>query len=128
MMTFNARKLVPTIAGFRDDVLANRAACKTAFATALHDTLAAKLNKAVAALHEETETEMRLAAGKGTEDGDFLYEMTTMTMTLENHIEELRREANHCDPAERAQIEAELEQARAELAARIAAEDAQPPH
>lgn len=75
MMTFNARKLVPTIAGFRDDVLANRAVCKTAFATALHDTLAAKLNKAVAALHEETETEMRLAAGKGTEDGDFLYEI-----------------------------------------------------
>ncbi|WP_454859148.1 hypothetical protein [Rhizobium binxianense] len=53
-------------------------------------------------------------------------EMTTMT--LENHIEELRREANHCDPAERAQIEAELEQARAELAALIAAEDAEPPH
>jgi ElaB/YqjD/DUF883 family membrane-anchored ribosome-binding protein len=55
-------------------------------------------------------------------------EMTTMTNTLENHIEELRREANHCDPAERAQIEAELEQARAELAALIAAEDAEPPH
>ncbi len=55
-------------------------------------------------------------------------EMTTMTNTLENHIEELRREANHCDPAERAQIEAELEQARAELAALIVAEDAEPPH
>ncbi|WP_439604019.1 hypothetical protein [Shinella sp.] len=51
-----------------------------------------------------------------------------MTMTLENHIEELRRGANHCDPAERAQIEAELEQARAELAAPIAAEDAEPLH
>jgi hypothetical protein len=59
-------------------------------------------------------------------------EMTTMTNTLENHIEELRREANHCDPAERAQIEAELAQARAELAAIIATEAAEragePPH
>jgi hypothetical protein len=58
--------------------------------------------------------------------------MTTMTYALEIHIEELRLEANHCDPAERAQIEAELEQARAELAAAIAGEDAEragaPPH
>ena len=55
-----------------------------------------------------------------------------MTNALETHIEELRREANHCAPAERAQIEAELEHARAELAAIIAAEDAaragEPPH
>lgn len=55
-----------------------------------------------------------------------------MTYALEIHIEELRLEANHCDPAERAQIEAELEQARAELAAAIAGEDAEragaPPH
>ncbi len=55
-----------------------------------------------------------------------------MTNALENHIEELRREANHCDPAERAQIEAELEQALAELAAIIAAKDTElagePPH
>ena len=59
-------------------------------------------------------------------------EMTTMTNALENQIEELRREANHCDPAERAQIEAELKQARAELAAVIAADGAErasePPH
>jgi hypothetical protein len=58
--------------------------------------------------------------------------MTTMTNALETHIEELRREANHCAPAERAQIEAELEHARTELAAIIAAEDAtragEPPH
>ncbi len=55
-----------------------------------------------------------------------------MTNALETQIEELRREANHCDPAERAQIEAELEQARAELAAIITVEDAgrpgEPPH
>jgi len=55
-----------------------------------------------------------------------------MTYDLEIHIEELRREATHCDPAERAEIEAELEQARAELAAIIAAADAEragePPH
>ena len=75
MMTFNARALVPTIATFRDEVLADRAACKTAFATALHDKLAATLDKAIAALHKEAQTEMRLAAGKGTEDGDFLYEI-----------------------------------------------------
>lgn len=51
-----------------------------------------------------------------------------MTNTLENHIEELRAEFRNADPAERAQIEAELEQARAELAALIAAEEAEPPH
>lgn len=51
-----------------------------------------------------------------------------MTNALENHIEQLRAEFRNADPAERAQIEAELEQARAELAARIAAEDAEPPH
>jgi len=83
-MTFNARALVPTITGFRDEVLANRAACQTAFTTALHDKLAAKLNKAVAALHEEAETEMRLAAGKGTEDGDFLYEVYHTCTTFEH--------------------------------------------
>ncbi len=55
-----------------------------------------------------------------------------MTYDLEIHIEELRLEAGHCHPAERAQIEAELEQARAELAAAIvvqeAANGAEPPH
>lgn len=55
-----------------------------------------------------------------------------MTYDLEIHIEELRLEANHCDPAERAQITAELEAARAELAAAIADQDAEragePPH
>jgi hypothetical protein len=84
MMTFNARALVPTIAAFRDEVLANRAACTTAFAAALHDTLAAKLDRAVAALHEEAGTEMRLAAGKGTEDGDFLYEIYHTCTTFEH--------------------------------------------
>jgi ABC-type Zn uptake system ZnuABC Zn-binding protein ZnuA len=55
--------------------------------------------------------------------------MTTMTYDLEIHIEELRAELRNADPAERAQIEAELEQARAELAAMVAAEDAgEPPH
>jgi outer membrane protein TolC len=56
----------------------------------------------------------------------------TMTYDLEIHIEELRLEAGHCHPAERVQIEAELEQARAELAAAIAAQDGEcvgePPH
>ena len=55
-----------------------------------------------------------------------------MTNALETHIEELRREVNHCEPAERAKIETELEQARAELAAIIATEAAEragePPH
>ena len=51
-----------------------------------------------------------------------------MTNTLEIHIEQLRRELRNADPAERAQIEAELKQARAERAAIIAAEDAEPPH
>lgn len=40
-----------------------------------------------------------------------------MTMSLEMQVEELRAELNHCDPAERRQIAAELEMALAELAA-----------
>ncbi|EHS52686.1 hypothetical protein PDO_4650 [Rhizobium sp. PDO1-076] len=55
-----------------------------------------------------------------------------MTYDLEIHIEELRLEAGHCHPAERAQIEAELMLARATLAAAIAVQeavyDAEPPH
>ncbi|SEI14748.1 hypothetical protein SAMN05216228_102833 [Rhizobium tibeticum] len=55
-----------------------------------------------------------------------------MTYDLEIHIEELRAEANHCDLTERAQIIAELEAARAALAAAIAAQDVErvgePPH
>ena len=45
-----------------------------------------------------------------------------MTYDLENHIEELRAELRNADPAERAQIQAELEQVRANLAAIIGAE------
>ena len=56
-------------------------------------------------------------------------EMTTMTNALEIHIEELRAELRNADPAERAQIAAELEQAQSELAAANAEqEDAEPPH
>ncbi|MHB0953415.1 MAG: hypothetical protein ACYC10_15990 [Allorhizobium sp.] len=55
-----------------------------------------------------------------------------MTYDLEIHIEELRLEAHHCHPAERVQIEAELEQARAELTAAIVSQNAEcvgePPH
>ena len=55
-----------------------------------------------------------------------------MTNTLEIHIEQLRAELRNADPAERAQIEAELEQARAELTAIIATKAAEsagePPH
>ena len=55
-----------------------------------------------------------------------------MTYDLESHIEELRAELRNADPAERAQIQAELEQVRANLAAIIAAECAdrtgEPPH
>ena len=58
-------------------------------------------------------------------------EMATMTITLEIHIEQLRRELKNADPAERHQIEAELEIAEAELAAAIAEQegtiDAAPP-
>ncbi|MCK3779516.1 hypothetical protein MZK49_22730 [Ensifer sesbaniae] len=54
-----------------------------------------------------------------------------MTITLEIHIEQLRRELKNADPAERRQIEAELEIAAAELAAAIAEQegtiDAAPP-
>ncbi|WP_162764548.1 hypothetical protein [Rhizobium sp. SYY.PMSO] len=46
--------------------------------------LVAKLDRATEALHEEIETEKRLAAGKGTEDGDFLYEIYHTCTTFEN--------------------------------------------
>lgn len=48
-----------------------------------------------------------------------------MTYGLEAQIEELRAELRNADPAERAEISAELEQVRTELASIIAvAEDA----
>ena len=54
-----------------------------------------------------------------------------MTYELEMQVEELRAELGHCDPAERHQIAAELEQARAALKAAIVAQetatDAEPP-
>ncbi|MCZ4088640.1 hypothetical protein [Sinorhizobium psoraleae] len=54
-----------------------------------------------------------------------------MTIALEIQVEELRAELSNADPAERRQIEAELELARAELAAAIAEQegtiDAAPP-
>ncbi|ANL24522.1 hypothetical protein AMJ96_PB00207 (plasmid) [Rhizobium sp. N113] len=57
--------------------------------------------------------------------------MTTMTIPLEIQVEELRAELRNADPAERRQIEAELEIARAELGVAIAEQegaiDAAPP-
>ncbi|WP_165867748.1 hypothetical protein [Mesorhizobium sp. DCY119] len=54
-----------------------------------------------------------------------------MTYELEMQVEELRAELGHCHPAERHQIAAELEQARAALKAAIAAQEtateAEPP-
>ncbi|ARO32753.1 hypothetical protein NXC12_PD00477 (plasmid) [Rhizobium etli] len=54
------------------------------------------------------------------------------TMTIEQHIEELRAELkNACDAAERRQIEVELEFAQADLAVALAEQDgsivAEPP-
>lgn len=55
-----------------------------------------------------------------------------MTNALEIHIEELRAELRNADPAERRQIQTELEQAQVDLAAAIAGQqgtiDAEPPH
>lgn len=54
-----------------------------------------------------------------------------MTYDLEIHIEQLRAELKNADPVERAQIQAELELAQAELEAAIAEQagrvDAKPP-
>jgi len=54
-----------------------------------------------------------------------------MMLFLEIEIEQLRAELNFCDPAERRQIEVELELARAELAVVLAEQDgaidAEPP-
>jgi len=57
--------------------------------------------------------------------------MTTMPIALEMQVEELRAELRNAEPAERRQIEMELELALAELAAAIAEQeraiDAAPP-
>ncbi len=79
-------------------------------------------------------TERRASKPRGTPNFDprrsvmartvifhIIKEMTTMIYDLEIHIEELRAELRNADPAERAQIEADLEQARSELAAMTAA-------
>ncbi|MEI2298758.1 hypothetical protein [Ensifer sp. MJa1] len=46
-----------------------------------------------------------------------------MTIALEIQVDELRRELANADPAERRQIEAELDLAEAELAVAIAEQD-----
>ena len=46
-----------------------------------------------------------------------------MTNALEIQVEELRAELRNADPAERRQLEAELELAQAELAVAIAEQD-----
>lgn len=54
-----------------------------------------------------------------------------MTNALEIQIEELRAELRNADPAERRQIQAELEQAQMDLTAIAEQEgaiDAEPPH
>ncbi|OMQ41644.1 hypothetical protein BKP54_27435 [Ensifer sp. 1H6] len=52
-------------------------------------------------------------------DGVIFHKFKEMTMTIEQHIEELRAELQYCpDAEERHQIEAELEAARQELVRR----------
>lgn len=75
MITFNALDFIPTVAAIRGDVLANRDLCKSNFARSVHDTLAGKLDEITADLHLEVATEQRLAAEKGTADGDDWYDI-----------------------------------------------------
>lgn len=84
MNKFDAAALIPTIAAFRDEVRANRADTNSDFERGLYDALAAKLDKAIDALQEDAETEKRLAAAKGTEDGDFLYAIYHTCTTFEH--------------------------------------------
>jgi len=84
MNKFNAAALVPTIEAIRGEVLASRAESNSTFSRGLHDALVTKLGMAIEALHDEAETETRLAAGKGTEDGDFLYEIYHTCTTFEH--------------------------------------------
>lgn len=84
MNKFDAAALIPTVAAFRGEVLASRAETDSDFMLGLHDALAEKLDKSIAALQKEAETEKRLAAGKGTEDGDFLYETYHTCTTFEH--------------------------------------------
>ncbi len=67
-MMFNARALVPTIAAFRDEVLANRAACQIDVALRAHDGLISWLDEITADLHDEigsTLTEIALYSDVG---------------------------------------------------------------
>ncbi|WP_210172564.1 hypothetical protein, partial [Paramesorhizobium deserti] len=75
MIKFNALDLIPTAVAIRATVLVNRDACKTDFARSLHETLAGKLDRVCTDLHEEAAAEQRLAAEKGTVDGDEWYDL-----------------------------------------------------
>lgn len=75
MEMFNAFTLIPTIAAFRGEVVANRTASRSDFVCSLHDILVTELDKVTGSLHEEIETEKQFAAGKVTEAGDALYEI-----------------------------------------------------
>ncbi|OCP21392.1 hypothetical protein BC360_22965 [Ensifer sp. LC163] len=56
-------------------------------------------------------------------DGVIFRKFKEMTMTIEQHIEELRAELRNCpDQAERCHIQAELEAALADLTRQIAKE------
>lgn len=84
-MMFNARALVPTIAAFRDEVLANRAACQIDVALRAHDGLISWLDEITADLHDEIGREQEFSAGKGTPTGDFVYEIYHRCTTFERH-------------------------------------------
>ncbi|RWI57133.1 MAG: hypothetical protein EOR16_16295 [Mesorhizobium sp.] len=83
MNTFNAIDLIPGIAAIRDDVLVNRDACRTGFARNLHDRLVVKLDDITVDLGKEAETEQRLAAERGTIDGDQWYEFYHICTSFE---------------------------------------------
>lgn len=83
MTTFNALDLISTVAAIRGEVLANREACKTDFARRVHDVLVGKLDNVTADLQEEVAMEQRLAAEKGTPDGDEWYEIYHICTSFE---------------------------------------------
>lgn len=83
MTTFNALELIPIVAGFRGDVLANRDGCRTHFARSVHDRLVEKLDEITADLYDEAATERRLVAELGTQDGNEWYEFYHTCTTFE---------------------------------------------
>lgn len=75
-MAHNTLMLIAQLSGLRINVLANRLGCDTELARIVHDTLAAKLAKMIAAQRRILAAERARVAARGTEDeADAFYDL-----------------------------------------------------